>query len=521
MGLFDGLVTGGLRAEMSADPNNPAAWTDYSGGAMTAAGVKVDSDGAQKLSAWFRGRWILAMVLAMLPLHVFRKLANDGGAEVAKDHPLEDVLHDQPNSFQNSFEWRVQKMFDLIDTGWSFDWIVEGARGFAHELQHIERRLVRPERIKSGPSKGRYLFHVTDEATGRTTVHTQDEIFFLRGPEGKGILERARQSIGLALATEQFSASIFGKGMLNGGTIEVPGVLNDEAGRRMALSFLTKPGEWSIPKVLEQGSKWNKPEMSPEDFETILSRKFSIDDMARWLGVPRQMLENSDPSFGNAEQFDESFLTYSMGGWLALFEFAFKSQLILNTKVYYVQFVRQAFVRGKFSERIAGLVLAAGGPIMTKNEARGVEDLKKLDDPKYDELVEQQNITGKPPSPNSNGPTTVPSAPQRRPPNPDAKAQAIVASTAARLLQNEVTAVRRLAVKHASSSDAFAAAIADFYAGHVARVIDALQMTNVDANAYCSGQSLRAIEDWQASCGQWQTEDYALGLAAWALEDVA
>jgi HK97 family phage portal protein len=518
MGLFDPLITGGQLMAGTPGPTDDYWYNPV--GTMTAAGVKVDSEGAQKLSAWFRGRWILAMVLAMLPLHVFRKLANDGGSEVAKDHPLEDVLHDQPSSFQNSFEWRVQKMFDLIDTGWSFDWIIEGARGFAHELQHIERRLVRPERIKSGPSKGRYLFHVTDETTGRTTVHTQDEIFYLRGPEGKGILERARQSIGLALATEQFSASVFGKGMLNGGTIEVPGVLNDEAGRRMALSFLTKPGEWSIPKVLEQGSKWNKPEMSPEDFETILSRKFSIDDMARWLGVPRQMLENSDPSFGNAEQFDESFLTYSMGGWLALFEFAFKSQLILNTKVYYVQFVRQAFVRGKFSERIAGLVLAAGGPIMTRNEARGVEDLKKLDGDKYDELVEQQNVTGKP-SPNGNGPGTVPAPPQRRAPEPDKKAQAIATSAAARLLQVEVNAIRKLAVKHGKDENEFAAAVTEFYAAHVARIGDALQMSDTEAEAYCSGQSSQVLAGWLAACDVFKTDDYAQGLAALALGEAA
>jgi phage portal protein BeeE len=61
--------------------------------------------------------------------------------------------------------------------------------------------------------------------------------------------------------------------------------------------------------------------MTPEDAQMLLSRKHSVDDVARWLGVPRQMLENSDPSFGNAEQFDQNFITYSMGGWLSLFEF--------------------------------------------------------------------------------------------------------------------------------------------------------------------------------------------------------
>jgi len=511
MGFFDTLMA-------TSEPSNwgptDDRWYTNSPGIMTAAGVVVDAEGAQKLSAWFRGRRLLAIVLAMLPLPIYRKLPNNGGSEVATDHPLYDVLHDQPSTSMNSFEWRIQKMFDLIDTGWSFDFIVAGARGFAHELQHIPRRLVRPERIKGGPSKGRYLFHVTDEVTGATKTYTQDEIFYLRGPEGKGILERARMSIGTALATEQYAASIFGKGMLNGGTLEIPGVLNDDAGKRMAQSFVTKPGEWNMPKVLEQGAKWNKPDMSPEDFETILSRKFSIDDMARWLGTPRQMLENSDPSFGNAEQFDESFMTYTMGEWLALFEFAIKSQLLLKPRIYYAEFTRDAIARGKLVDRWAVHVSSVNAGIKTPNEARRKEGLNAM--PGGDELREPQNITGK-------GTSGGPQDNQRpgKAGTPDSKAQAILTSAATRLLQLEATAIRRLAVRSAANADAFATAITEFYASHVARAVDMLQMSDADASGYCASQSSRVLSDWPAAVELFTTNDYALGLAAWALESEA
>jgi hypothetical protein len=33
-----------------------------------------------------------------------------------------------------------QKMFHLIDHGWAYDWIVPGARGFAHQLCRIDPR---------------------------------------------------------------------------------------------------------------------------------------------------------------------------------------------------------------------------------------------------------------------------------------------------------------------------------------------------------------------------------------------
>ena len=512
------LGGGGLLAE-SWGPTDDRWYTPLGSSGMTPSGEWVDPASAQKLSAWYRGRNILGTVLAMLPFPVYQTLPNDGGSEAAPNHPLYEVLHDAPNGYQDSFQWRREQMFNLIDHGWAYNWIVEGSRGFVHELHPIHPRLVTPEQIKRGPNRGRYLFHVRDEQTGQTTVHTQDEIFYLRGADGKGILEFARTSLGTAMANESSAANIFGKGTLNGGTIENPGTLDDEAARRMARSFVTRPGEHHLPKILEQGSTFKPNSMTPEDAQMLLSRKFSVDDMARWLGVPRQMLENSDPSFGNAEQFDESFLTYSMGGWLSLFEFAVNSQLILVPQKYYAEFKRDAIVRGKFSERMAGLVLAAGGPILTRNEARKIENRNKIDDPAYDKLIEQQNITGKPAAG-----TEPPQPPRRRPPtvDPNAKASAIVVESASRLLLKEVAEVQKLAVRHAADADAFAAAVTEFYAGHAARVGQWLQMTEAEANAYCAGQAAQLVAGpWVSALENWRTQDYAAGLAALALEDAA
>ena len=67
-------------------------------------GVRINSDGAQKISAWYRGREILATSLAMLPLATYRRLPNDAGREVAGNHPLYDVLHSRPNPSQDSTE---------------------------------------------------------------------------------------------------------------------------------------------------------------------------------------------------------------------------------------------------------------------------------------------------------------------------------------------------------------------------------------------------------------------------------
>lgn len=526
MDILGQILDGGLRAGV------PGPTDDYwyrPVGTLTESGIRVDEEAAQRMSAWYRGRDILATVLAMLPFPIYQRLPNDGGAEPAPDHPLYDVLHDFTNDWQDSYQWRRQKMFHLIDHGNAYDWIVPGARGFVHQLCPIEPTLVTPKQqtitLPNGAViPGRVLYDVRNPKTGGTLTFTQDEIFHLRGASddgvtGKGILEYARSNIGTALATESYAARIFSNGTLNGGVIENPGLLNPEAGARMAKSFVTTVGNWHMPKVLEQGSIFKPNTMTPEDAQMLLSRKFSIDDMARWLGVPRQMLENSDPSFGNAEQFDDNFMTYSMGGWLALFEFAVNHQLILAPKKYYAEFTRDAIARGKLIDRWNVHVAAVNAGIKTVDEARAKEGLNKRGG-KADELREPQNITGKPAAgdaiPDSQ------SAPAPKKSAATVKAQAIVLESATRLLGKEIAEVQKLAVRHAIDQDAFATAVTDFYAVHVERVETWLQMSTAEAERYCAGQAAQVVSgDWLTALEQWKTSDYAAGLAALALDEAA
>jgi HK97 family phage portal protein len=476
-------------------------------------------------------------VLAMLPFPIYERLPHDGGSEPAPEHPLYDLLHDQTNDVDDAFQWKRAQMFDLIDHGHGYNWIVEGRRGFAHALVPIPPPLVTPLRLyttlpNGARIAGRELFDVRDPVTGRTSRFTQDEIFHLRGAGGKGILEHARASLGTALATEEYAGAVYGQGMLNGGVIEVPGTMDTEASARMAKTFVSKPGEWHLPKVLEQGVKWTPDTMSPEDAQMLLSRKFGVDDIARWLGVPRQMLENSDPSFGNAEQFDQNFINYSMGGWLALFEFGVNGQLILKPKQYFAQFTRQALVRGNLAARWAAHVASVNAGIVTVDEVRGVEDLNKRGG-KADELREPQNITGKPAASDPDGdPAPVPPPPKKQPTaaddkgrnrNRDGQAEAIVVESAARLLRKEIAAVQKAAVKYAADGDAFAAWVTAFYLGHAALVLQTLQLSHADADRYCASQAaqLRGLGGWVAALATWKTEDYAAGLAAMALDEAA
>jgi len=314
---------------------------------------------------------------------------------------------------------------------------------------------------------------------------------------------------------------------LNSGVIENPGLLNPEASKRMAASFVTAAGDWHLPKVLEQGSKWVESKMTPEDAQMLLSRKYTVDDIARWLGVPRQMLENSDPSFGNAEQFDRNFVAYSLGPWLSLFEFAINDQLVMASKLYFAQFTREALVRGDLAVRWQAHVAAVNAGIKSVDEVRAVENLNARGG-KADELREPQNIVGKPKVESDDGegepkPKPMPSRPAIPQPEEDSEqARAIVTASAARLLRKEAAEVQKLAVRHAGDEDAFIDAITKFYAKHVALVTLTLQMSVAEAESYCANQARQVVNgDWVAALELWRTPAYAEGVAAIALDEGA
>jgi HK97 family phage portal protein len=518
MGLLGRLLGGDLMAGTPA-PDDDFWYGDP--GVATNSGMRIDAEGAKKISAWYRGRDILATSLAMLPLGMNERLPNDQGRDAAPEHPLHDLIHRKPNGWQDSFQWRRQAMFHIIDHGNHYSRIVGGGRGFVDQLWPLD-----PKRMTVVQLGSMRLAYVYRENDGQQKTYTQDEIFHLRGASddgiaGKGILQYARESVGLGVALDSYASRLFKQGSLHGGVIKVPGVLNPEASKRMADSFVTSQNNWHMPKVLEQGADYiPNSTLTPENSQFILSRKFTVNDIARWLGLPPHMLGDLERSTNNNIEWQgQEFVTYNLGLWLSLWEFSINDQLVLNPKRFYAEFVRDALVRGDIAVRFEAYQKAVATGFFTRNEVRVKENLKKL--PGLDEPLDPANITGKQPGNPPSGDSSQQKKPAPRPAGN--RAEAITVAQAQRLLRTEVSFVQKAAVQHADNMDAFAAAITEFYAGsHLGFVQRTLLMTAEEAQTYCAGQASQILNgEWLDALAKWQTDDYAQGLAALALGEAA
>lgn len=96
-----------FRPETKSSLANPSAeLLALFGASPTASGTVVTPESAMRCATVYASVKVIAESVAQLPLHLYRR-TEDGGKERAADHPLSELLHDQPNEWTSSFEFRL------------------------------------------------------------------------------------------------------------------------------------------------------------------------------------------------------------------------------------------------------------------------------------------------------------------------------------------------------------------------------------------------------------------------------
>src|SRR4051812_25655519 len=106
----------GLGAKQSLAP---APWDDYwynSVGTQTAAGVRVDEQVAMNYSVCWAATRLLAGTTGWLPFNLYKRLPS-GGANIATEHPVHRLIHDQPNTEMGAMMFRSRGVNHQVNWG--------------------------------------------------------------------------------------------------------------------------------------------------------------------------------------------------------------------------------------------------------------------------------------------------------------------------------------------------------------------------------------------------------------------
>ena len=370
-------------------PQNRTAGSGYSfffGG--TTAGKAVTERSAMQMTAVYACVRILPEAIAGLPLHLYR-YKDDGGKEKAVDHPLYLLLHDEPNPEMSSFVFRETLMTHLLLWGNAYAQIIRNGKGEVIALYPLMPNKMTVDRDSDGHLYYKYM-KSTDEAPtmpNSTVILPPSDVLHIPGLGFDGLvgyspIAMAKNSIGMAIACEEYGARFFSNGAAPGGVLEHPGTVKEPQKIRDSWnkSFMGTPNSHRIA-VLEEGMKYTPIGISPNEAQFLETRKFQINEIARIFRVPPHMVGDLEKSsFSNIEQQSLEFVKYTLDPWVSRWEQSIVRSLLSQNekKEYFVKFNVDGLLRGDYQSRMNGYAVGRQNGWMSANDIRELENLDRI-----------------------------------------------------------------------------------------------------------------------------------------------
>ena len=323
---------------------------------------------------------VLAESVASLPLILYKRLP-DGGKERATKHPLYNILHNQPNKQQTSFEFREMMQSHLALRGNGVAEIVRDVRGHVKSIVPLK-----PDNVKiEGLSNGVLIYTVRDDK-GEARTLTQHDLFHVRGLATDGFwgmspIAVARGAISLSRNAEQYGQNIFKSGGTKRLVLHHPGVLKPETAQRLLEQWEGQYSGNAKTAILEEGMTAETVGMSAEDAQFLETRKFQIQEIARIFRVPPHMIGDLEKAtFSNIEHQSLEFVIHTMRPWLVRWEQAITRDLIKEKDKYFAEFLVDALLRGDTKSRTEALKTRFMNGAINLDEWRAIENRNPLPD---------------------------------------------------------------------------------------------------------------------------------------------
>lgn len=338
---------------------------------ISEAGVDVDQYSALTVSALWRGSMLVSSSFAGLPLATMREWGSTR-ARVASwlDDPGRAVGY-------NPFNWKQTSCLHLMLGGDSFQRHLYNAVGGLAGLEPINPNCVSSYWDDTRPGGKRHEVSLIRD--GKMIIETHDARTMtqvmgptLDGLRGLSVVGMARTSLGGAIAADIAAAKTFRDGPMIGGLAVPTEDLDDgdadkiEAHINDRIGGVENAGRIVVVERKYDLKPWG---MSLKDAQFLESRQFSIQEIARWLGVHPVFL--MDPGAVSTWGTGVEILQRGLGRFtLPQYTDPFQeamSDLLPNKS--WAEFDFKALERGSPQEEIALIIQQIDGGLLTINQA--------------------------------------------------------------------------------------------------------------------------------------------------------
>lgn len=340
-------------------------------------GVSVTFDSAMQVSAFWACVKLISETVASLPV-VFYRL-NGGTRKPDDKHPLWLVLALRPNRYQTRVDFFMTLMLNLVTRGNAYAQITRNSAGDIVSLLPLMTAQIETRLLSDGS-----VVHVYTANDG-VKVFASENVWHIKlfgnGVIGLSPLGYGANAVGIAIASENRISAVLANGAKPTGVLMVDASLNkaQRAEIRESFSDLAEGNQDSLI-VLDKFMKYEQVSMSPQDIELLQSRRYQVEDIARFMGVPSVLINDtqSTTAWGSGiRQIIEGWYKLGLRPYLENIEMAARIQLMkpAEWRQWEIELDFDALLRADALARFESYQKAIGGTVQTPNECRAMEGL--------------------------------------------------------------------------------------------------------------------------------------------------
>jgi HK97 family phage portal protein len=463
-GLWGGIAEGLRSFWIGEIPSRDPVLAQYFGGRAVSSGVPVSEWTALNYSAFWAAVQSISGTVASLPLFPYKRLAN-GGKERYLTSRLYRLLHDEFNPEMTAMVARETMQAHCLTWGNAYAEIERNQNGEPIALWPLRPDYVKPERAANGE-----IVYRVKPPSGRDALVPYEDMLHIPGLGydglmGYSVIHKAREAIGLGLATERFGALFFGNGGWPGIIAQHPGKLSTEAHKRLTESLneaVQGPKAHSLI-VTEEGIKVEKVGIPPDDAQFLATRQFQVTEMARWFNMPPHKLRDlTHATFSNIEEQNIDWVVDTLRPWLVRWEQELNRKLIrpLERNLQFTEHLVDGLLRGNTTARYAAYAVGRQWGWLSADDIRELENMNPLPDGQGDIYLVPLNMqpadmaeanAAPEPTPQPTAPADEAAGQDRSPNGTGRRARLIAAhrgimlEAVGRMIRKEANAARRAA----------------------------------------------------------------------------
>lgn len=350
----------------------------------------VCSDSALQISAVYACVELLSQTISTLPLHVYRT-DSKGVRTMSRDSRLWVLLHDKPNAWMTPCEFLSAMVANRMLRGNAFAKVVRDTTGEPVALIPLSADQMEVLVDETGTTYRYYQDGKIQILLGRDVVHWKG---LGNGFMGLSKLEYMRASANEAVNAQDNATKLYGKNSKPAGILQTESVLDDSQMKALKSRFNGMASSASTGLyVVDRGLKFTQLSLSPADAQLLETRKFTVEEICRWFGVPGVLVNASgQTTWGSGiEQIVEGFHKFTVAPLCKQLEQALSRCLIADDATdTTIEFKYEGFLRSTPQARADYYSKMVQNGAMTRNEVRRLENLPPVEG--GDDLTAQSNL---------------------------------------------------------------------------------------------------------------------------------